>query len=508
MIMRRKSVMKKKICVILTLALTLSLFAIGCGDTADNGASDTRGVILQINGDITSFDPFTWALDSDGVIHQQIYDTLIYINPDHSVEPRLAESYEVNEDSSVFTFKIREGVKFHNGDELKASDVVFSIEYYLESPFLSTFVGAIAGVEDIGNNTVQITMHEPNAAFLIYASDMLPIVSERAITEAGDSYDDAPVGTGPYMYVSYARADQIQLTRFDDYFRGPARIKDVTLRIIPNPSAAVIALQAGDIDFCMLMAADHANVSADPNLVVGEYPMQLFEYAILNHAAAPFDDLAVRQAAFHAIDREFILEATAEGLGVVASNLIPPGIFGYSADIALDFPYDPDRAVEILAQAGISTPMDIGTLITIEPFAMSAQIVQQNLEAVGLVAAIDVMEMTRFGESLALGDFAVACIQLGLTTDADSFSFLLTPEFIGIMNYASYNNPVMSDLFARGRATANLNERLSIYTELFNIAGNDVAYIPLIFPYSNWAWTAELNAPERVSLHVYDMYWS
>jgi len=490
--------------------MAMSLLISGCGDSADSGATSGKrdDVIIQINGDITSFDPFTQALDSDAFIYRQLYDTLIHVTADRDVELRLAESYEVNADSSVFTFKLKDGIKFHNGDVLKASDVVFTFEHYMESPFLSTFVGGIESATDIGNNTVQIKMHAPNAAFLNYCGDLIPILSQRAVTEAGDNYDDAPVGTGPYKYVSYARANQINMTRFDDYYRGPARIKDITFRIMSNPSTAVIALQAGDIDFSLLMSADYENVSNDPNLTIGNFPVQLVELAIMNHTVAPFDNVTVRQAVSCAVDREFILEAAAEGHGVIATNILPPGVFGYSPAIETDFLYDPGRAKDLLAQAGITTPLDIGTIITIEQFAQSAQILHQNLRDIGLNADLEVMEFTRFGESLMLGDFTIASVQLGLTSDADSYAFLLADEYIGGMNYARYNNPAISGMFAQGRSTADLNERIRIYTELFSIVGNDVAYLSYIFPYTHFAWNSKLNAPSLVTIHVYEMYWS
>ena len=507
--------MKKKLCLVMSVLLLVSMFAVACKTEeppellpdeplVEEGRGD---VVISINGDISSFDPFHQMLDADIIVYRQIYDTLLYLTPDRSIEPRLAESYTVNDDSTVFTFKLRDDVKFHNGEMLQASDVVFSLNHYMESPFLSAFVGGIADVQDAGDNTVVVTMHEPNAPFLAYAAEIISIVSEKAITEGGENYDDAPVGTGPYKYVSYARANQIVFTRNEDYYRGVPPIKDLTLRVMPNPSTSVIALRAGDIDFSIVMAADYATVSNDSSFNMGVYPSLIAEYAILNHAADTFDDVRVRQAINYAIDREFILESTAEGLGRVAKNMLPPGVLGYSPAIDIDYDYNPEAASSLLTQAGISIPFDIGKIITIEPFALTSQIVLQNLEAVGLTGTIDVMEFTRFNESLMTGDFAIACVQLGLTSDPDSYSNLLTPENIGGMNFAGYDNPKMTELFDKGRATADIDERVEIYNELFIIAGQDAAYATLFFPESHYAWNKDLKAPHNVSFHVYDMSW-
>ena len=520
--------MKKKVAIILAVLLAISLF-VGCGaddpapsenDTvqqpADEPAEDEQDpaeqsgrddVIIQLAGDITSFNPFTHALAADSFVYRQIYDTLLHLTPDGELEYRLAESFTVNEDSTVFTFRIREGVLFHNGDELQASDVVFTLLYYLESPFLSTFVGGIADARDLGDNVVEVTMHYPNSPFLLYLAEMVPILSERAITEAGEDYDDAPVGTGPYMFVSYARGNQIVLTRFEDYWRGPAPIRDVTLRIIPDTTTAVIALQAGDIDFSIVMPPDFESVNNDPNLTIGYSPMQSGDMVILNHGQAPFDDVLVRQAASYAIDREFILEATREGLGEVATNILPPGVFGHSPDIEMTYHYNPERAMELLAQAGITEPIDIGTIITIEPFALTAQIVQQNLADVGLVGTVEVMEIGRLNESLVIGDFGIGVIQITLSADADSWSAILIHENIDGMNFARYYNPLISELFASARQTADPDERLEIYTELFRIVGEEVAYITVVFPRGNFAWNHQLNAPPIVNIHIFDMYW-
>jgi len=511
--------MNKKL-KLLALLLAASTLAACGGHIAQNPSQQTthtgtsrsaarEDIAIHLMSDISSFDPKNWFVGADFMVYQQMYDPLLRILPDQAVELVLAESYEINEDATVYTFKIRDDVPFHNGDTLRASDVAFSYEYFADGPYYYSYLDGMDKVEALDGNKVRFTLREPDATFM-QAAEVVCIVSERAITEGGDRYDDNPVGTGAYRYVDYERGASIRLTRFDAYYKGPAPIRDVTFRIIPDLATATISLQAGDLD-CIFdnfydTAAYH-NIQNDPNLKFVPLRQNQFISFALNHELPPFDNVLVRQAVCYAIDRELIIDTAVNGLADVATNMVAPGIFGYSRDIEMGYIYDVGQAQALIERAGLKTPMSIGAIKALETQKKEAEILRQNLAAIGLNAIVKVIEEATLMADLRAGDYSICSMGYGMTTDADFYSLLLHSDNIGTTNYARYANPRVDALFAIGKMTVDPKKRLEIYTELFKISGEEVAHVPVHFPHVLAVMSADLQWEKTNSKCVYDMSW-
>ena len=444
---------------------------------------------------------------SDTTLYMQIYDPLLAFDSNNEVEYYLAKSYDVSDDGLTYTFHLQENVKFHNGDPLKASDVVFTIKRAMESPYISSMVADVADAAAPDDLTVAVTLSAPNAAFL-KNMESIYILDEAVVTEAGDSYGSNPVGTGAYKFVSYETANAVQLTRNDDYFMGAPDIKDVTYRVITDVTTATVGIQAGDIDYGVVESASYTNIENDKNLKMEGFDSPTTYFVVMNNQAAPFSDVRVRQAISYACDREFMIDCAANGFGTVARSMINPVVFGDTSKINDPYSYDKDKAASLLAEAGVSS-----LNVTIKSFGAVdslAQVLQQNLADVGITATIASAEQNTFLEEVFAGDFEIAVMAASLEGDYDTFSILFDPASIGGFNMARYDNPDVTALFAKGRTTTNLEERAEIYTELFNTIGEDAPYVPIFYPTKYYAYDAGLKIDDFNNgvVRVMDIHWN
>ncbi len=509
--------MKKKLLSLILACCMLALFAAGCStdpaatepSTSDEPTEESKdSVTLVISGDPQSFDPTKTAMGGNLSVTYQIYDALFQLKNDYSLENRLAQSYTVAEDGMTYSFELVHGVKFHNGDELKASDVVFTINYFKDSAFSQRYVSAVESVTATGDYTFEIKTIAPTATFLTDLTNV-GIMSEKAVTEGGENYSDNPVGTGPYQFVEYQPGVQIELTRFDDYYRGPASIKDVIYRVITDENTATVSLRTGEVDAGSFALTSYDEIVSDPNLVAHEWLGTGIVYFTMNHEVAPFDNKLVRQAMNYAVDRDFILQADAEGFGLATGEMLSESTFGYSDKIDKTYTYDPEKAKSLLEEAGITTPMDIGTIKIPDGWGQAAaEVFMECLADIGLNVTIESLEMNKFYDDVDFGNYEIAITNWG-ASDADGNSPIYTSDQIDGLNSARYNNPRVDELFAQGKATLDSDARLDIYAEVYNIINEDAVYIPLYVQSVQYAHNKDLKVDVSQVTHqsVYDMSW-
>lgn len=286
--------------------------------------------------------------------------------------PSLAECTP-NEDASVWTCKLREGVKFHDGTDFNADAVIFNFErwrftdnpYHFPSQVFEYYEAMWGGFDDasyitevkkIDDLTVEFDLSSPMAPFLAnLAMDMFAISSPAAIQAAGEAYGTPTggcVGTGPYKFVSWQEGTEIVLVANENYWGEPAKIKNVIIRVIPDDSARFLALQAGDIDALeQAVVEDLTTAEADPTLQILTRPALNTSYLAFNFKILEFQDIRVREAIAHAIDKEGLISNFFGKYGSVATNFLPPLLLGHNADIQ-DWTYDPELSKTLLADAG------------------------------------------------------------------------------------------------------------------------------------------------------------
>ncbi len=400
----------------------------------------------------------------------------------------LAERWEWNAAGTILTLHLKTGVTFHNGESFNAEAAKFSLEQLMASTFLSTFTNGLGltSIDVLDENTVTLQFAEPagNALFVLArASFIVPPDYYQEV--GGDGFALSPVGTGPYQFVEWVKDDRITFEAFDDYWGGPPNLQEIVWRIIPEQSSMVAALVNGEIDLATSItpaSRDRIENNADLNLISSPGLRQFvtfFEMRFDHPVAAA----TVRRALNYAVDKQALIalfEGEAEAL---FGQYLTPAVLGFNPDVD-PFVYDPDKAMELLAEAGHPDGFSMTLKYTVGRYPLDremGEIVSAYLEAVGIEVEqipLDIVEFNRqHSEEPTMGP----AWQWGLLTPADPHNTLglFRPETF----FARYpDNPRIQELLETGLRETDLAERDAIYKELNQIWNDDPLGIYLIVP--------------------------
>lgn len=474
--------------LVLSILLVLVLTLTACGSQETGGSGKDTLVVAQ-GADPKSLDPHASNDQPSSRVNKQIYNTLVEVTEDMEIEPSLAESWE-QVDETTWKFKLREGVKFHNGEELKASDVKFSLDRMMNSPEVAHIVGAVESVEIEGDYTVIIKTKEPFAPILAHlAHTAASILNEKAVTEAGDDYQNNPVGTGPFKFVSHDVGDKVTLERFDDYFGETAKVKTLVFRNIPEGTNRTIGLKTGEVDIAYdIEPIDLDKVREDDKLVLIEEESLSTTYIGFNTKKAPFDDVRVRKALNHAINVDEIIEVVLEGAGTKATGPINDKVYGYNQSLS-GYEYNPEKAKELLAEAGYPDGFKTSIWTNDNPVRVRiAELVQAQLKEVGVDVTIEEVEWGAYLERTAAGEHDMFILGwVTVTGDADYGLYPLfhSSQHGGAGNRTFYTNAEVDQLLDKGRTSIDENERLEAYAKAQEIIVEDAPQIFLYFQTQN-----------------------
>ncbi len=395
--------MKRKLLEILLLLGLLCAVLCGCKDgsaaqtpedesgsnepAAQPAADHLNEITVGIAQDLDeSLDPHKAVAAGTKEVMFNVFEGLMKPTPEGDLIPAVAEKYEISDDQLTYTFTIRDGIKFHNGDPVTAEDVGESLARCKnggDGIFEVEAFSNIQHIETADSRSISITLGEPDSEFLSYLT--------AAVLPAGyDGQDTAPVGTGPFKFVSRAAQDNIVLERFDDYWGEKAYLDKVTYKIIENADSILMSLQSGAVDlFAHLTSTQVAQLGDEFNIEEGT--MNLVQAMYLNNAVAPFDDVRVRQALCYAIDRQQILDLAFDGYGSLIGSSMYPAFGKYFDDSLTNYyTYDVEKAKALLADAGY--PDGFSMTITVpsnyQPHLDTAQVIVEQLKQVGITAEI------------------------------------------------------------------------------------------------------------------------
>ena len=500
----------KKYSLTLLLAALLVFTACANGD----GGADTPArtdVNLALGEPIGTLDPHFMPLIVESIMRNHIFDTMFLYEDDGTLTPMLALSYDVCADGLVHTFHIRQGVTFHNGAPLTASDVAFSIERARLSPFMATVVAVIDTVEVIDTYTVAVTALNPFALFPAFVGD-IAIVNEAHVNAVGDDIIDLPIGTGPYMLYEHNRNVSLTLVANPDYWGGAPSIETVNFRIITDASTALIAFEAGELDRAVIPAANWNDIVAQDSWNTSLNPTLHTTYIIFNHEAEPFTDVRVRQAVNYAINREEMVIFAFEGLATPAYTMTNTDfVFGATDDVR-KYRFNPDRAKELLAEAGFPDGLTIPPILTLgggffEPVAIT---LQAHLRAVGIEAEVEVREAAAYVADLMGGNFTIGIMGIMVGYDMDQYRTVFHSERIDNLNMARFSHPRVDELFEIGMVAQTEAERLAAYRELNQIVQEEAVYAPVFFRLDPVAYDRNLNLTHRVigTYRITEWSWS
>lgn len=390
---------KKRALLLLAAAVMLSVSLYGCtGDTqtsenptapAQSGEPSYGGsVTVGISQDLDSLDPHKAVAAGSSEVLFNIFEGLVKASSDGEVREAVASDYGISEDGLTYTFTLREGVTFHNGEPVTVEDVVYSLERCAGSendgtPLISAFSN-VTNISAPDDSHVTVTLAEPSLEFIY--SMTAAIIPEGS----GDGIAQNPVGTGPFQFVSYTPQDSMVIKKYEGYWGEAAYLDQVTFRIITNSDTLVMSLQSGSLDMAIHVPNTQAS-QVEGRFTVVEDTMKLVQALYLNNAVAPFDDVRVRQALCYAstYNRSSTLCVTAPGVQV-GSSMYPAFSKYYMEELNDAYPYDVEKAKQLLADAGYADgfTMDITVPSNYTQHVQTADVIAEQLKAVGITVNI------------------------------------------------------------------------------------------------------------------------
>jgi len=459
------------------------------GDVGVTGASDE--IILGTGGEIPSLDPHAQNMLAASQILYHTMETLVNQDVNLEIYPGLAESWEQLDDLR-WQFNLRDDVYFHNGNKLTAEDVAFSLSRGADAPQVAAVIGMIDadGIEVVDDYTVIIGTEEPFAPFLNHvAHNSAAIMCAETVGDSpvGETDNELIVGSGPYQVIENISGDRLVLERWDDFHGEAPNMRLITFRIIPDHSARTMALETGDVDAILAaQPTDHARLIDDPNIEMHAVMGLSMDYVVMNNEFIP--DARVRQAINYALDTEEIVEITTEGTGIYTGGFVNSLTFGHNPDFE-GFPFDIDRARELLIEAGYSGESGAGD-IEIELYAntespsrlQAVEIIQAQLREVGIDIEIQTMEFNAMNELLQDRQLYMATLGWGTVTgDADYALFPLfhSDSHSPGTNHALLDNAELDELIELGRTSTDEDERIEAYWAAQEILREEAPWIIL-----------------------------
>ncbi|MDF2840060.1 MAG: transporter substrate-binding protein [Clostridia bacterium] len=465
-----------------------------------------KKLIIGRASDSISLDPCN-TTDMDSVkVTANIFETLVKYEKDgKEIIPGLATSWRSSEDGLTWTFRLRQGVKFHDGTDFDADAVEFNFERWMDADnphhigqfsywnyVFGGFPGFVKSVTALPDNSVEIKLNKPYAPFInTLAMPIFGIGSPNAIMKYGEEVYKHPVGTGPFCFKSWEPNSSIVLTRNNQYWDIPARVDEVEFKVIPSSADRLEQLKSGIIHIADNLGPDDvAAIEEDGNLQLLLRPYFNVGYVALNNEKPPFDNRDVRIAISHAINKEEMIKEVFANLARPAKTFIPPLLWGYNESIP-DSEYNPEKAKQLLAKAGY--PDGFKTTLWVmnssrdyfpKPL-QTAEYIKKSLKEINVEAVIMTFNWDEYITRMQNGEHEIALIGwTGDNIDPDNFLNTLlssdnaNPGNAG--NYSFYKNEEVDLLLTQGRETTDLVFRKSLYRKLLQTVDYDMPSIPLV----------------------------
>jgi len=476
-----------------------ALLALSCGGHV---TVDSTTLTVGRGGDAILLDPARVNDGDSSEVCEQIFEHLVRYKPGtNEVEPALATTWEVADQGKSWTFHLRRGVRFHDGTPFDADAVVFSFDRqrdyqhpYHEPDFTywDSNYRIIQRIEKLDDYTVRILIERPYAPFLAYLA-MFPvsIVSPRAVRHWEHQFSRHPVGTGPFRFVEWVPGDRITLAANPDYWDGgPPKIGHLVFHLIPGERERLVALESGAVDVAYNLAPkDLGYVRLHPDLRVHKIAASNVAFLAMNMLHPPFDDVRVRRAVNHAINKSLIVKLLYQGLAVPAIGPLPPTMWGYDPTLPR-FDYDPEKARALLREARYDPRVRprFYVMSTPRPYVQApervSRVIARNLHDVGMDVELVVQPMQAHLDTTAAGEHDL-CIRgwVGDNGDPDNFLYTLLDRDSAFSqratNVSFYRNAEVHGLLTWAQETSDRTERIGLYKKAQRIIALDAPWVPL-----------------------------
>jgi len=482
-------------------SIILVLFLFSCGQKAERNPNT---FVESSIGDARRLNPIIANDAASGTINDQVFNGLVKYDKDIKLIGDLAERWEISNNGKTVTFYLRKGVKWHDNAEFTAEDCLFTYQKLVDpnvvTPYSSSYTDVLKA-DAIGKYIFRVTYKEPfSPALESWGMGMIPkhILAGKNINT--DVFNRNPVGTGPYKFKEWIAGQKIVLVANDDYFEGRPKIDQFIYRIIPDSATMFQELLSGGVDMMGLNPLQYLRKSETRRIKENyhkyRYPSNGFTYMAYNLLNPLFSDIRVRQALSYAINRQSIIDGIVLGLGRPCTGPFSYVSWAYNPN-ARSYAYDPDRARRMLAEAGWKASGAGGILLKDnKPFRFTimtnqgnnerirtAEIIQQNMKAVGIEVNIRVMEWQAFLEQIDKHSFDAIILGWNMSRDPDLYDIWHSSKTKkGEYNFIGYKNAEVDRLLVEGRRIFDMEKRKKIYYRIHAILADEQPYAFLYVP--------------------------
>ena len=469
---------KRPLAIILILAMAVTLLS-GCGNAAtettpapaetptaqETGRAAANEINIGIAQDFDSLDPDYMTAAGTKEILFNVFEGLVKPNAAGEIVPAVASSVEKTDDGLNYVFTLREGVRFHNGDPVEMEDLVYSVERRWKGEDTAAQLGALAVIDSLETegNTFTVHLTEPSNEFLA------AIMNAYILPADYSEQETAPVGTGPFRFVSRSVQDSLVLERFPDYWGTPAKIDKVTFKILESAEGLVLGLQSGALDLVAHLSSDQTVQLNQADFGIAEGSMNLVQALYLNNAEKPFDDIRVRQALCYAVDKQAVIDLAFDGYGIPLGTSMFPSFRKYYDDSLTDYyTLDLEKARSLLAEAGYPDGFDMTITVpsNYTPHVNTATVLVELLREIGVNATVQPVDWGTWLEEV-YGNRKFQSTITGLTSDNMTARKLL--ERFGSEvgnNFTNYSNSEYDEILARAVSATDDAEQTELYREL------------------------------------------
>lgn len=449
-------------------------------DETNNSSGDRHGneITVGISQDLdNSLDPYATTAAGTREVMFNVFEGLVKPDSDGNFVEAVASNVEISPDGLTYSFTLREGVVFHDGTDCTMEDVLYSFETCADVTVNSNVAAALSAITDtrVEENVVSFTLAEPN-------SDFLSAVSSVYILPSGYTQQaTAPVGTGPFRFVSRSIQENLILERNDAYYGAQAKVERVVFRIFEDSTALFNALDSGTLDMAVHLTMDQVNnLSNGYNVVEGT--MNLVQAIYLNHSVAPFDDVRVRQALCYAVDVEAMMELTAEGHGTRVGSSMYPAFGKYFDETQSDaYPHDPEKARQLLAEAGYGNSLSFTIKVpsNYQPHVDTTVVLVEQLKQVGIDAQIQLVDWNTWLEDVYAGGNFQATV-VGFDASILSPTAMLA-RFVSDSgkNFIGMESREYDQVYAQAVATVDDAQQTALFKQCLQLLSQEAANVYL-----------------------------
>lgn len=504
--------MKKVLCLLLALVMTLSLVACGGGGNSggNSGGSNAAGnsgnaaenngggsnapaggetsdtLTVAVASDMTSMDPHVGKEIAAVVVTNNIFATLLAKDENGQIIPYVAESWEQVDDVTI-DFKIRQDITFHDGSKLTAEDVAYSLNRAIESAYVAYIIDYAKNAEVLDEYTVRLNLKAPFLGALVNLTVPFTAIVPKAVVESDpDGFLEHPIGCGPYEFVEWSHGNYCKLKAYDNYFLGKAKTENITFRIIPEAAQRTIALENGEVDLVYDFAVnDIPIVEENDNLQLYQNESVTTWYLALNTQDPVLSDVRVRQAIAKSINVQEIIDSVLYGAGTPANSLIPPSVIGYPGE---DMPYyeqDIEGAKALLAEAGYANGLELELAVMEDVTRVAAcQVIQNQLSKAGITLKLNVCDGSTYtfrandGEFQMMFFFWICAAGHG---DYQQYSLLHSTQQGAAGNRSFYSNSEADEYIMNARQTMDEEVARENYRKLEAIVDEEVPCVELLY---------------------------